>query len=64
MSFMCTSSRRKGEGVGKDDTNNSVKNIVFGNTDLSHPFKHTVPQRNVDRLFFSYFILILISANF
>ena len=52
MSFMCTSSTRKGEGVGNDDTDNSVENIVFGNTEISHPFNHTVPQQNVARIFF------------
>jgi hypothetical protein len=50
MSFMCTSSTGKGEGVGKGNTDNSVKNIVFRNTEISHPFNHTVPQQNVARI--------------
>ena len=58
--FLCNSSTREGVGVGKDDTDNSVENIVFGNTEISHPFNHTVPQRNVARMFFR----ILFSANF
>ena len=64
MSFMCTSSTRKGRGeeVGKGDTDNSVENLIFRNTEISHPFNHTVPQRNVARMFFR--ILFLFSANF
>jgi hypothetical protein len=45
--------------VGKGGIDNSVENIVFGNTEISHPFNHTVPQRNVARMYFRIF-----SANF
>ena len=46
MSFMCSSSTHKGEGEGKGNTDNSVETIVFGNTEISHPFNHTVPEQN------------------
>ena len=31
-------------GVEMGDTDNSVETIVFGNTDISHPFNHIVPE--------------------
>jgi hypothetical protein len=34
-------------GVGKSNTDNSVKTIVFGNTQISHTFNHTVPEQSV-----------------
>ena len=51
MPFMCTCSTRKG-GCGKGRpleiiTVNSVKTVVFGNTDILHPCKHSVPRRSV-----------------
>ena len=51
MPFMCTSSTRKGGG-GKERpvkiiTDNSVENIVFGNTEIFHPCNYTVSQRSV-----------------
>ena len=49
---------RKREGVGKDDTD-SVENIVFGNTEISHPFNHTVPQRNVAKCFFVFYFIFI-----
>ena len=32
--------------VGKSNTDNSVKTVVFGNTEISHPFNHTVPEQS------------------
>jgi hypothetical protein len=37
----------KNVGMGKDDTDNSVVIIVFENTEIFHPFNHTVPEQSV-----------------
>ena len=50
MPFMCTCSTPVGCGKGrpvKIITDNSLETVVFGNTDISHPCNHTVPQRSV-----------------
>ena len=56
MSFMCISSTRKGEGVEKGDTDNSVENIDFRNTEISHPFNHS--EMWLECFFVFYFIFI------
>ena len=55
MPFMCTYNNRKGRVGGKGRpvkiiTYSSVKTVVLGSTEISHPCTHTVSQRSVKKI--------------
>ena len=44
MNSLCAPLAPVNVGMGKGDTDNSVETIVFGSTEISHPFNHIVPE--------------------